>query len=97
MPRKALAVSFATVTMAFLGCGDIADNNADNAAKWAEDLGYEVIAAKCGTFDSDDNGYVSCTIRVKDREELIYVECPSITRQIYENNCREQRIGTSRK
>jgi len=97
MYKKFFVVSLAAVGMLSVGCGDIADNNADNATKWAEDLGYEVIAAKCGTFDSDDNGYVSCTIRVKDREELIYVECPSITRQIYENNCREQRIGTSRK
>lgn len=97
MLKKALVGSLVTAVMLLAGCGSIASNNADNATKWAEDLGYEVIAAKCGTFDSDDNGYVSCTIRVKDREELIYVECPSITRQFYENNCREQRIGTSRK
>jgi hypothetical protein len=45
-----------------------------NAKAWGKQLGLDVASANCSGFDSDNDGYVSCTLLLSD-EKLRPVEC----------------------
>ena len=67
------------------GCSpDFQHEAAVSGAKgYAKDLGYELKAVSCVKFDSDHDGYVSCTIRVagetgQPEPAPLHVECAGV-------------------
>lgn len=48
----------------------------ENAESWAKDLELDVEHVKCNGIDSDGDGYVSCTFKLKDGRIENY-ECSS--------------------
>lgn len=48
-----------------------------SCAAWSADLGYELLGCSCSNRDSDWDGYISCTARVKsnDGEDRVNLEC----------------------
>ena len=80
-------------------CGGV-DNKvqAEEAArKYLRELGYkEVAGVVCTEYDSDRDGYVSCTARAREGEgkmEALAVECA--TTVTFQNGCRLQKPGSS--
>lgn len=64
------------------------------AQKWATNLGYRILGISCANIDSDNDGYVSCTVRVIDGDK------PAETKQIEcrgewsrGHGCREPKFG----
>lgn len=51
----------------------------DSAFSWAQGMGYSPTSAMCSKMDSDGDTYVSCAIRVLEKEEPIGLECNWIT------------------
>lgn len=52
-----------------------------NAAEWASALGLSVQSVQCMKYDSDDDGYVSCTVSAKNQDgsvQIVPVECSGI-------------------
>jgi prepilin-type N-terminal cleavage/methylation domain-containing protein len=47
------------------------------AQSWCQEMGYQADRISCAGNDSDQNGYVSCTIRTLNPSQLISVECAS--------------------
>lgn len=49
------------------------------ARAWAQQMGLQVVGAACSDVDSDGDGYVSCTLTVRDgaSTKLVPVECGS--------------------
>jgi prepilin-type N-terminal cleavage/methylation domain-containing protein len=48
------------------------------AHSWAQEMGYQIEKASCAGTDSDQNGYVSCTVRTSGpASQLISLECAS--------------------
>lgn len=47
------------------------------AQSWCQEMGYQADRISCAGNDSDQNGYVSCTIRTSSPSQLISVECAS--------------------
>lgn len=47
------------------------------AQSWCQEMGYQADRISCARNDSDQNGYVSCTIRTLNPSQLISVECAS--------------------
>ena len=78
---------------AISSCGDLRGNNEKTATQWAEALGYKVDKVLCESYDTNNTGYVACTIKVVGSNELLFVECPSILKQALEPNCRQQRVA----
>lgn len=68
----------------------------DAARQWARKLGMgEVAGVECATVDSDDDGYVSCTVstRLPDGTVKPYaVECAAAF-SLGHDGCRMQRLG----
>ena len=44
------------------------------AAQWAKELGIEYTGISCADYDSDNDGYVSCTLAMKSGETK-QIEC----------------------
>lgn len=44
------------------------------AAQWAKELGIEFTGISCADYDSDNDGYVSCTLAMKSGETK-QIEC----------------------
>ncbi len=64
------------------GCARGSKADATEAAKeYATDLKWEIVAISCAHSDSDNDGYISCTLRVKESSEgpsvEKYLDCAS--------------------
>lgn len=71
----------AIVSIVFIGvfaasCSDSGQRNAakQEATQWAKDLGLEFTGISCADYDSDNDGYVSCTLAMKGGETK-QIEC----------------------
>ena len=45
------------------------------AREWATNMQYKVVAVTCVDYDTDNDGYVSCTLRVEGQKEMVPLEC----------------------
>ena len=64
------------------GCARGSKADATEAAKeYATDLKWEIVAISCAHSDTDNDGYISCTLRVKENPEgpavEKYLDCAS--------------------
>jgi hypothetical protein len=53
---------------------------------------YSVVGKNCQGEDTDDNGYVTCSFRVKNLENIertVRLECPTIVKGIFGSSCKE--------
>lgn len=66
------------------------------AQRWADNLGLQVAALSCANVDSNSDSYVSCTIRLKDSNDLLFVECPALSTVFITDECRLQRTISGR-
>lgn len=60
------------------------------AAVWAKDLGIEYTGISCNDYDSDHDGYVSCTIALKS-EETKQIECRGA--YSFGHGCRDPKLS----
>jgi hypothetical protein len=88
-----------------IGCKAIVGADTDEAEGYAKEFvaknfpGQEVISIECQNADSDDNGYVSCTVSIKGKDgepKLLALECAATWP--YEgrwamNGCRVPKVG----
>jgi prepilin-type N-terminal cleavage/methylation domain-containing protein len=60
----------------------------DQVREFADDMGLELVGATCQNVDSDANGYVSCTVRVREegKTKMLPLECA--TRFSFNEGCR---------
>lgn len=65
---------FAFVVVLLVGCGN-PEVAKQAARRYATDLGYKVSGVACTSTDTDGDGYVSCSVRVDDREDPLALEC----------------------
>lgn len=63
--------------LAVVGCDQQRDTAKQEAMRWASELGYQVQGVSCANIDSDDDGYVSCTVAVVqgDTTRAMPIEC----------------------
>ncbi len=45
------------------------------AKQYAADMGYEVLGISCTDIDSDGDGYVTCSVRVKGDTQPLDLQC----------------------
>jgi len=90
---KRLTGLFVVVALLGLGCEQQRATAQAEARRWAAELGYTVRGASCANVDSDDDGYVSCTVVVVDGDTArpMAIEC----RGAYSvgNGCRRPKLG----
>lgn len=68
------------------GCEDQKVEATQTAKEWALQLGYNPTHVSCVNHDTDGDGYVSCTVRVKEQPQPIGWECTGWNR--YNKGCR---------
>lgn len=56
-----------------------------NARAWATDLGIKIEGVSCVDFDSDNDGYVSCSVRYN--EHIQAIEC-----RMWQSGCRQPKM-----
>jgi hypothetical protein len=61
----------------------------DEAAKWARDLGLGYTGISCADYDSDHDGYVSCTLALKSGETK-QIECRGV--YSWGHGCRDPKL-----
>lgn len=59
------------------------------ARQWAEDLGLQVTGISCTDIDSDGDGYVSCTVALKDGQTK-QIECKGA--YSFGHGCRDPKL-----
>lgn len=64
------------------------------AKKWAEGMGYTIKGLSCVDYDSDGDGYVSCTVNVDQSTTPIAIECAG--KLSWNNGCRMQKPAVGR-
>lgn len=64
-----------------------------SARGYMDALGYTVVGVVCMDMDSDGDGYVSCTARVKEIAPPIAVDCAS--NFSYKTGCRMQKMSNT--
>lgn len=57
--RLVLSIAFLTITF---GCGSNVEKLEADATEFGRMAGWDVTGASCQKYDSDNNGYVSCTV-----------------------------------
>lgn len=62
----------------------------DEAGKWANELGLQYTGISCGDIDSDNDGYVSCTLAMKDGSTKS-IECRGA--YSWGHGCRDPKLG----
>lgn len=65
------------------------------AYTFVSELGYsEILGVSCSTHDSDGDGYISCSVRVKDGDmiEMIAIECAGGLAGYFKSGCRQPKI-----
>lgn len=72
-------IGMAGFLLMLAGCFGDPEAAKASARQYAKDLGYEVAGVSCTGVDSDGDGYVSCTVRLKDPDpsgsSLLALEC----------------------
>ena len=85
-------VSIVFISVLAASCSGSDQRNAakQEAAQWAKELGLEFTGASCADYDSDNDGYVSCTLAMKSGETK-QIEC----RGAYSigHGCRDPKIS----
>jgi hypothetical protein len=63
-------------TLALAACSGPTQRNQakQEATQWAKELGLEFTGASCADYDSDGDGYVSCTLAMKNGDTK-QIEC----------------------
>lgn len=95
---------YLVLSLLFLaGCPNVTGRHktvAEEEAKaWAEELGLEYSNASCVAKDTDDDGYVSCTLLLADGKTTKQIECAgarSFDNWIRNDGCREPKIKVGR-
>jgi hypothetical protein len=70
------------------GC-DYKEDAEQSAKEFAEELGLEIDRISCADQDSDNDGYVSCTFKLRSGE-IKQFEC---AHRMFESGCREPKFG----
>ena len=80
------------LSLSLLGCLENVEQ-LNNAARnfVSNELNYTVLGVSCMNRDKDNDGYVSCTVRVKEVESPLAVECASRWAVLSEG-CRMQKL-----
>jgi prepilin-type N-terminal cleavage/methylation domain-containing protein len=91
-----LVVAIAGVVLLMAGafisrCIPSGDQAEKDARKWAASMGYDIQGMSCVNFDTDGDGYVSCTLNVKGDAQPVAVECAASTS--LNSGCRMQKPG----
>ena len=86
---------FAAILVVPIGRRIIDDNASalSQSRAWAHDMGLEVQGVSCAAYDTDGNGYVSCSLASKRPDgttEIIPIECAS--RFSMNSGCRAARV-----
>ena len=87
---KKLLIGLIALTAA---CQDVAQLETD-ARAYGKRMGYQVVGVECMNMDSDQDGYVSCSMSVKKTDgniDLIPVECAS--QFWFGSGCRRQKLS----
>lgn len=91
--KKRLTGLLVVVALVGLGCEHEQQTAKEEAQRWATELGYTVRGASCANYDSDDDGYVSCTVVVVDGDTTrpMAIECRSA--YALGQGCRQPKLG----
>lgn len=87
-----------TLLILLTGACAAPDNVKDQAMSFARSLGMTPIGAQCMNYDSDQDGYVSCTVGLKDEHGTVSampIEC-AISLSL-NNGCRMQKPVAARR
>lgn len=78
-------------------CTEAVEDREREAAAFASKLGFDTQGVSCANSDSDGDGYVSCTVSVRNESKLetLAVECASQWRP-FMTGCRLQKLGLQR-
>jgi len=79
-------------SLAFAGCRDHKAQAEKQAHTFAQQLGLEVERIVCVNQDSDRDGYVSCTFKLKDGETTAF-ECVGDVWMSSKEGCREPKAS----
>ena len=82
----------ACMVISVSGCVENVSSLEQEAKAYAQKLGYNVMGASCMNYDSDSDGYVSCTVSLQDLREPIGVECSS-RYKILQSGCKLQKMA----
>ena len=72
----AIFAVFSAIIGSRFACSGSKQNDAakSEARKYARDLGVRYSGISCADYDSDGDGYISCTIK-PETGDLMYIEC----------------------
>lgn len=91
--RRWIAITTLAMTLgSSAGCYENVERLEGTAKAYVQKLGYQPIGVSCMNRDSDDDGYVSCTVTVNGLDAPLAVECASRWR-LLTNGCKLQRNG----
>jgi hypothetical protein len=87
-----VVVGFITITIAGNFSGANKEEAEKNATSFATELGLDVKHITCVNYDSDNDGYVSCTVAHNNngKVELMPIECARTFS--FNSGCRAQKI-----
>jgi len=89
-----IALAALGVALTTIACGD--PEAAKAAARvYAKDLGYEVTGISCAETDTDDDGYIACSVRVKGQDLPLALECGRGT-LTFAGGCKQAQIMRAR-
>ncbi len=63
-----------TIAFTLIACFPSRERATTEAKQYAKDMGYEILGVSCTDIDTDSDGYVTCTVRVKGAQDGIEVE-----------------------
>jgi hypothetical protein len=89
----------AVLSIIAYGCGVDSEKTKAQARQFVGELGYaEIIGVSCSTHDSDGDGYISCSVRVKDADkvEMLAIECAGGLHGFYKSGCRQPKFSINR-
>jgi hypothetical protein len=88
--RRLIATAMLVAALGTAGCYENVERLEDTAKTYVQRLGYTPVGASCMNRDSDNDGYVSCTVTVKNMVAPMAVECASRWRLLTQG-CKLQR------
>lgn len=92
-------VRFAMFVLCYVLAGCSSKSTAEQEARqWAKEMGFDVHAVSCVHTDNDGDGYISCSLSVKQTDgsvEMLPIECAKA--YTMNEGCRAPKVNLGRK
>lgn len=82
----------ALIIFCFLTSCENTEKLEKSATDFTNKLGYQVKGVSCTSYDTDRDGYVSCSVSTNSGE-ILQIECAS-TYSMFNSGCRQTKLGT---